>query len=451
MEHKLFAGYARQVVEPTESIPISGFGNDAQRFHTSMTEDICVTTVALSDEKGSTVLMIGMDTGIAYDPVTEPARQRISQLTGLTQDRIIMAGTHTHSGPSVGWADQPAMKKYIQQMIDAIVHTAQDALADRKEAKIYAGSLEAENLNFIKHYNVRDMTTGELSVIGDQYGTTQNKVLIDHTTQVDPTLHMVKLVREGKKDIVIANFRAHPHFTGGYKAYNLSSDFIGAFRMAIELMADCHAVYFQGACGNVNSSTRLHAERRFTTCRSHGTALAATALECLARCMKEVAPSPITTKQVRVYGEIKTVDKTMEDAARMVNEHWKKTFDRERCVELGEPYGIHSPYHAGALLANLERTKEKDGLMILNAAVLGQELAFVTFPGEMFDSISVRMEDNSPFATTLMLGYCHHHVGYLPSAAAYKYGSYEVDITRFAPGTGEMIADTYVQMLNELK
>ena len=71
--------------------------------------------------------------------------------------------------------------------------------------------------------------------------------------------------------------------------------------------------------------------------------------------------------------------------------------------------------------------------------------------GELFDSLSVRMEDGSPFKTTLLLGYCYHHINYLPSMAAFKYGSYEVDTTRFKPGTGEEVADTYVQMLKELK
>ena len=34
---------------------------------------------------------------------------------------------------------------------------------------------------------------------------------------------------------------------------------------------------------------------------------------------------------------------------------------------------------------------------------------------------------------------------------AYKYTSYETDITRFAAGTGEEVANTYVQMLKRLK
>ena len=89
--------------------------------------------------------------------------------------------------------------------------------------------------------------------------------------------------------------------------------------------------------------------------------------------------------------------------------------------------------------------------MILNAVSLADQLAFVTFPGELFDSLSVRMEENSPFNTTLLFGYCYHHINYLPSMAAFKYGSYEVDTTRFQPGTGEKVADTYVEMLKELK
>ncbi len=451
MEHKLFAGYARQVVEPTESIPLGGYSNELKRFHTAMTEDICITSVALSDENDSTILMIGADICTVSLPIAEPARKRVSAATGLPEDRIFIAATHTHSAPGLAKQELPCIQKYTEQLIVAMAETAVAAIADRKPATMKTGSIETKGLNFIKHYKAIETATGKLHVLGDQYGTQAGKVLVDHMTQVDPTLHVVQILREGAKPIVMANFRAHPHFTGGYTKYDLSSDFIGAFRMALEAMYDCNAVYFQGACGNVNSSTRMSDERLYSTCRSHGTALAAATLECLGKHMVDVELAPITTKQVQFYGQIKQVDEELAAGARMVLDLWKETYDRALCVEKGEPYGLHSPYHAMATLSNLERTTEKDSLMVLNAVTLGKELAFVTFPGEMYDTISVRMEDNSPFRTTLMLGYCYHHIGYLPSAAAYKYGSYEVDVTRFAPGTGEQVADTYVEMLNELK
>lgn len=452
MDEKTFrVGYDRQVVNPDESIPLSGFSNEDVRYHTAVTEDICATCVAISDEADTTVLVIGFDCVRILDYFGNAVREKVSAATGVPQDRIYLAATHTHSSPGLIKEDYPVIQRYAAKCYKLIVEAAVNAIADRKPARLLTGSIETENMNFIKHYRAMDSATHEVSYIGDQYGTQKGKVLLDHATKVDPTMHVVQFSRDGGKDVVIANFRAHPHFTGGYKKYDLSSDYIGAFRMALESMVDCHALYLQGACGNVNSSTRMSAERRFSTCRSYGMGLAAYAAECLAKYMRPVQTGLIKTQQRKVYGTLRTYPEEKLEYARMVQQVWRETFDREKCVEVGLPYDIHSPYHAGAMIASTKRTQEDDGWMIINAVAIGEEFAFVTFPGEMYDSVSVRMEENSPYFTTMMLGYCHHHIGYLPSAAAYKYGSYEVDITRFASGTGEMIADTQVEMLKELK
>ena len=448
MEFKV--GYNRQIVNPTEPVPLQGYSNEPQRLHKAITEDICATAVAYSDGT-TTVLTIGTDLCTLLEPFATDARKAVCAATGLTEEQVFIAATHTHSGPALNRDDFESIVRYRQEFQDGVVLAAQEAIADLKPAKMYAGSIETEKLNFVKHYKVRDNKTGEVSVIGDQYGTEVGKTYIDHMTKADTTLHVVKFTREGGKDVVIANFRAHPHFTGGYTKYDLSSDFIGAFRMAFEAMYDCHCVYFQGACGNLNSSTRLAGERLYTTCRSHGMGLAAAAYECIQKRMKEVAVAPIKTKQVKFYADINHSKNHLAEVGQKIWAMWRETYDKKKCEEEAAPYGIHSIYHAWAIYANSTRTREEHGLMVLNAVSLGEELAFVTFPGELFDSLSVRMEDNSPFKTTLLLGYCYHHINYLPSMAAFKYGSYEVDTTRFKPGTGEEVADTYVEMLKELK
>ena len=448
MEFKV--GYNRQVVNPTEPVPLQGYSNEPQRLHKAITEDICVTAVAYSDGT-TTVLTIGTDLCTLFEPFATDVRQAVCAVTGLTEEQVFIAATHTHSGPALSRSEFESIVRYRQEFQDGIILAAKEAIADLKPAKMYAGSIETEKLNFVKHYKVRDMQTGEVSVIGDQYGTETGKILVDHMTKADPTLHIVKFTREGGKDVVIANFRAHPHFTGGYKKYDLSSDYIGAFRMAFEAMYDCHCVYFQGACGNLNSSTRLAGERLYTTCRSHGMGLAAAAYECIQKRMTEVAVAPIKTKQIKVYADINHTKNHLAEVGQKIWAMWRETYDKQKCEEEAAPYGIHSIYHAWAIYANSTRTREEHGLMVLNAVSLGEELAFVTFPGELFDSLSVRMEDGSPFKTTLLLGYCYHHINYLPSMAAFKYGSYEVDTTRFKPGTGEEVADTYVEMLKELK
>ena len=448
---KFSVGYDRQVVEPDESIPLSGFSNEDVRYHTRMTEDICATCVALTDTQDNTVMLIGFDCVRIMDYFGENVRRLVSDATGIPQDRIYLAATHTHSSPGFIKEKNPVIQRYVQKSYKLIVLAAQNAMADRKPARMQVGSIETECLNFIKHYRVRDPETGEICYIGDQYGTKGSRVYVDHATKVDPTMHLVRFIREGGKDVVIANFRAHPHFTGGYKKYDLSSDYVGTFRTSLEASADCHALYLQGACGNVNSSSRLPDERRFTSVRSYGAALASYAVQCLDQYMRDVQTGPIKTQQQKVFGELYRYSADRVEGARIVHQKWRETYDRALVGEMGIPYDIHSPYHAGAILASQNRTEEEHGWMIINAMCIGDSFGLVTFPGEMYDSVSVRMEENSPYWMTMMMGYCHHHIGYLPSAVAYKYGSYEVDITRFAAGTGEMVADKQVEMLRQLK
>ena len=253
MDSTLLVGFDRQVVTPDESIPLTGYSNEAQRFHKSIAQDICATCVAISDSDDTTVLMIGMDICTVPPYYHEVGRQKVADAVGIPQERIYMAATHTHAAPGIGKADQfPEAKRYREKFLDAIIVACKNALADRKRATMHYGSIETENMNFVKHYKARYKLShekaGQICYIGDNFGDSANTVLVDHATKADPTLHIVQFHREGGKDVVVANFRAHPHFDGGMLKYELSSDFPGAFRKALESMTDCHAVYFQGAC-----------------------------------------------------------------------------------------------------------------------------------------------------------------------------------------------------------
>ena len=450
MKEQYYVGYNRQVITPDEPIPISGYSNEPQRSMKAITEDICITCLAITDWLDTTIMIVGMDFMRVNDYIGEKGRALIHNVTGIVEDHIFMCATHTHSSPGLDKEDWPEIRRYAQKVFEKMEQAAVAAMEDRKPSNLFEGSVETKFLNFVKHYVCKDKLTGEYCIVGDCFGDETNKDILRHTTEVDPTLHVLQFKREGGKDVVVANFRAHPHFTGGVKKYDLSSDYPGAFRMVLEKMRECNALFLQGACGNVNEKSRIGAERTFQTCRSHAMALAAYTENCLSFRMKPVEPAPIKTLQRVFYGPINhTMDHLAEEAWK-IRSFWNETFDTKKAMEMAAPLGIRSVYHANAIKANSERTDE-DGKMILNAVQLGKELAFVTFPGELFDTLGARVEDSSPYGRTLVLGYSHHHVGYLPSMVAYKYSCYETDITRFAPGTGEKMADTHVDMLNELK
>lgn len=66
----------------------------------------------------------------------------------------------------------------------------------------------------------------------------------------------------------------------------------------------------------------------------------------------------------------------------------------------------------------------------------------------MFSDQGLYIKENSPFDTTFIIT---GNNGYLPSAEAYDYRSYEADTGLFAKGTAEMLAEKYVELLEGLQ
>jgi len=88
MDPKLFVGFNRQTVTPDESIPLTGFSNEAQRFHTSIAQEICATCIAITDSDDTTVLMVGMDICTVPPYFHEVGRQMVADAVGVPQEHI---------------------------------------------------------------------------------------------------------------------------------------------------------------------------------------------------------------------------------------------------------------------------------------------------------------------------------------------------------------------------
>ena len=141
-------------------------------------------------------------------------------------------------------------------------------------------------------------------------------------------------------------------------------------------------------------------------------------------------------------------DHRIEDAKKVVKV-WVETSDYAAVREVAAPLGIRSPYKATAIVRRYNGPQELD--LELNTITIGEELAFITAPNELFDTISVMVEEGSPYGQTLTLGYCNAYRGYIPSKFGYEYTCYESDATWFEPGIGEQIAEQFISMLKEMK
>ena len=442
------AGYSIIKITPEESVPLAGYGNTSLRMSNNVLSDLYATCLALTDETGNTVLLISMDLQRASDTIVKVARPLISQATGVPEDHIMITATHTHSGPDMDNA-MPVITRYLEKLNkEWLPQVAREAMADRMDAQVSIGSTETDTLNFVRHYTNVD-AAGNTQYFGDNFGTTVIDETTKHTTEVDQTMHLVQFTREGGKPIVLANWRAHPCLTGGNKKYDISADYVGAFRKNIEKMYKCQFIYFQGAAGNVNATSRITSEMRTNDYAKHGELLALAALKCLRENMAQVDPGLIQTSQTLLDAEFIEITDELLAGARVVQSIWNTTNDRAQAIEAGKPYGIRSPYHANAIVS-LGYTSAKSKELELNAITIGGSIALVTAPHELFDTNSVWLEENSPYAMTLTLGYANGNNGYIPSKLAFEYSCYESDVCKFKEGIGETIQENFLSMLQAL-
>ncbi len=452
MENILRVGFADRIITPTESVPLAGYGagkgTTSHRMSQRILEDLHAIAVAISDQDGNTVLFMTMDTTRAYFEVTPEARERISRETGIPVERIILACTHTHAGPDLLNDEVPSIVRYRPVLQDHLSQAAQDALADRKPARISVGNIDVTGMSFVRHYKYTD-TDGTEKFFGANFGTATLNETTRHATEAYTPMHLIRFQREGGKDVVLANWRAHATMTGGGKKYDMSADYPAPFRSVLSAQMDCHVIYLQGAAGNISPTSRIESENYTKDHNVYGARLAYFAVKCLENNMRPVPAGRIQTRQSNFAGKINHLQDHLVPQAQKIAELFRTTKDAAACREAGKPFGIASPYHATSIISKSAMGESLE--LELDAITIGDQIAFVTAPNELFDTNSRYTEENSPFPMTFTCGYANGHWFYIPSEGGYAYGCYESHVSRFGPGTAEEISEEFLAMLRQLR
>ena len=443
---KNYVGYSRVCITPTESVPLGGYGNTSKRMSTSVARDLYTTCIAFTDENDQTILVVTNDLILSSAEWTGEARKSMSEATGVPVDNIIVSATHTHSGPDMTNLAHESIHNYRKIIVTWMTQAAVEAMADRKEGKLYFGKTYIEGVNFVRHYILDNGT-----YIGDNFGDASSGKILRPTTEADHWMQIVRIVREEAKDIILVNWQTHPHRDGGGKKTEITSDIVGAMRQTMEFRTGCHFAYFSGAGGNINSRSRIMEDNLpgvevacdSAACGSYMAYHAIRALETLC---------PLAGGAVKACARTVSVetDHTKDHLAEIgiqLRREWERTGDHAACREAGKPYGIHSPYHASAIYNKSKLPKTRD--VNLWALSVGK-LAFVGAPYEMFDTNGDQIKRGSPFSSTFVCTCCNEYVGYIPSAYGYAHGCYEADCTPIAPGNGETLAMEFIGMLAEL-
>ena len=216
-------GYGKANITPETGVPMGGYGRSDQRISTGTLSYLWATCIAITDADDNTILLYGLDLCNSAEAYNHFAVD-VSKATDVPIDNIVMSASHTHSAPDYSMGEIPGISEALAKLKKGLVKAAEDAMEDRKEAKMFVGSVKTEGMNFVRHYICNDGT-----YCGDNFGSSASGYA-GHATDADPMLQLVKFVREGDNDVYLTNFQTHPHQTGGSSQFNISADVVGEYR-----------------------------------------------------------------------------------------------------------------------------------------------------------------------------------------------------------------------------
>jgi len=431
----LQVGYSKQNITPDYDIGLGGFANNDTRISEGLVSYIYLTCIAVTDGE-ETALLITLD-NCAFSPArAAEIRGQIKNAVGVPEENVFCGGTHTHSAPSFS-GDSTAAGRYKVQVADAAVKAATEALADRTPAKLLTATKEIEGMNFVRHYIMDDG-----SYAGSNFGDLTKKEAVAHATDSDKRLVLVKFDREEKKDVLLVNWQAHPARATEIGYNNISADFPGYLRDEVELQTGMLCAYFTGASGNQNPDSQIDSEKHKLTYEEYGIKMAGHVIEALPE-LKEIGSSGIKATHETFIGN---VDHSWDGFLPQANEVMELNGkDNAAANQLGYEYGFSSRHHARAIISRASQGLTKE--LELYALRIG-DLGFVNGSYEMFSDAGIYIRENSPYETTVIVT---GNSGYIASAEAFDYRSYEADTGTYEKGTAEKLAEKFVEMLKNVK
>ena len=426
-------GYSRECFSPDKPVNMNSV-----KIGETVYEDIYTTALYL--EQGQTrALVIGMDVRNVYTYFSNTVRPMITAATGVPEENIFLHTPHNHSSPDCSAENNPTIIDWRERIgFPAIVKAAVNAVADAKlVTAMEGGETMAPQVNFVRRYLMAD---GNWCAIGNP-----SKVeKVAHESDADRLLRAVRITREGGKDIVLVSYQTHAAGALGARPTEINADFVGAFRDTLEEKGNCLAMYMQGACGDVNNSTRIKSEKHLqVTYEQVGVTLAETALEAL----KIAKPMDFSRLQVMATTLTCTVNHGTDHLVPTCEAIWEEK-DPEKKQQLCEAAGICAFAEPGMIIRRAKFAETEE--MPLAALALG-DLGFGFFPFEMFNTNGKQLRAASPFPMTFPCGYSLTYLGYMPSCDAVPHGGYEVFMCRYVAGTGERVVLKLAAMLQELK
>jgi hypothetical protein len=367
-------------------------------------------------------------------------RALAAKRTGIPAANIAITATHTHTGPLFAgerarvFSEQAAAKfgtdplaavKYPDALRDKLVEVIAAAQARLSPAAMEFVLAREDRLSFNRRFHLKDgsvrFNPGVL-----------NPDIVRAAGPIDPDLPFLLFTKDKKPVGSLTVFAMHLDTVGGTE---YSADYPGhlAAELRREFGEDFISAFGTGTCGDINHID-VSGQRRYTA-RLIGQQLAIDVLSARSRVALDRPALSVTSARLSL--PLRSV--SAEQAASAQANMPKVGTNDLPFLEQVEAVTTLDLVRRGATLDT--------EVQVLR---LNPDVAIVLLPGEVFADLGLAIKRRSPFKHTLVIELSNDNPAYIPTEKAFKEGSYETVNSRIAPGGGERLVETAIQLLNDI-
>ena len=440
----LQAGAARAVITPPPGVPLSGYFAAEGRKETArdVHDDLYARALVLNDGEHTIAIVTTDLIGLGDEELAE-VRKVVLRDAGIMPEHLVLACTHTHSGPVVrsfppsdlipGQADE----NYFHLLPRLIGGAVTMAARRQRPARIGAGR-GMSYININRRELLPDGTLRGLPFLGrNPNGITDREVgvvRVDDATTGNPLA-------------VLVSYACHPVVLG--PNLEISADYVGYTVGFLErvLHHGAVALFANGAQGDMNASvhpgTYADAERL-------GITLGAEALKVfLGTQTQEHVQITVATRRTELpLNPASAPDRQREYIRFLEQEEERFTHegDTTRVWDIEMRLAVANYRLYGR--ENMKHSSMPAEVTAFGITGEGVSIGLVSEPAELFCEYGMRARQQSPFDTTLVLGLANGFIGYVPTPNVFTEGGYECEATNVAPGAGDQLCQAMIDALH---
>lgn len=429
MSTQMRGGAAETIITPPVGTALAGYFSP--RFSEGVIYDLKAKAVIVG-EGSSAVGIIACDLICLPKELVADARKVFEAATGIPGERVLICGTHTHTGPETrGSRDLiPPNEEYLATLPARIAEAGILAAENQKDCVLRIGADHEEGLAFNRRFRLRDGT--------EQFGPGGPQDTAGVAGPTDPQLGVLTFSEPGNDPFcVVVNYSLHIDVTSGSL---ISADYPAVITETIRGVygPETIVLFVNGACGNINHVPYLM-ERAWPLKGQEKTRQIGRALGGKALCIAEKA-LPSLDQTADVVTEILDVpffpwDDILQNRLADAKSKAEPNFFESTLIRWAADW---KPEGTGKVETQVVRFGDA---------------VFCSAPGELFVEWGLEMKKWSPFPFTFIAELANDSVGYIPTFEAFRRGGYEatpVVSVKYTPALGQLVSDANFRSCQEL-